>query len=78
MRVIVPPLSRFTLMRRNGIDSLESPLLASATLASAMILKPSPILLRTYRDFVMRKRVFTLTRVTKKALAALILFHQPK
>src|SRR6202011_414401 len=34
--------------------------------------------LRTYRDFVLRKRVFTLTRVTKKALAALIFFHQPK
>ena len=78
MRVIVPPLSRLTLMRRSGIANSESPLLASTTLSSAMILKPSPMILRTRRDFVLRKRVFTLTRVTKKALAALIFFHQPK
>lgn len=57
MRVIVPPLSRLTLMRRNGIGSLESPLLASTTSASAMILKLSPVVLRTCRDFVLRKRV---------------------
>ena len=66
------------LMRRNGIGRLELPLLASDTLASAMIVKLSPLVLRRWRDFVLRKRVFTLTRVTKKALAALIFFHQPK
>src|SRR5229473_1570950 len=51
MRVITPPLSRLTLMRRNGIGRLESPLLASTTSASSMILKPSPMVLRTYRDW---------------------------
>ena len=45
MRVIVPPSSRLTLMRRNGIASSESPLLASITSASSMILNPSPMCL---------------------------------
>src|SRR5450631_1677246 len=58
MRVIIPPLSRLTLMRRNGIGRLESPLLASTTSASPMILKPLPMVLRTCRDCVLRKRVF--------------------
>jgi hypothetical protein len=37
--VITPPFSRLILMRRSGIGGRESPLLASATSSSAMILK---------------------------------------
>src|SRR5258708_3297570 len=55
MRVMVPPLSRLTLMRRSGIANLESPLLASTTLSSAMILKPSPMSLRKTKSPYVRK-----------------------
>jgi len=80
MRVMVPPLSRLTLMRRSGIANLESPLAGEHDIiigddseAVAYDLAHVP------GTFVLRKAgVSTLTRVTKKALVALILLPPAK